>query len=95
MDVEKTKQTIDDKAKKTSDLGNLINFIAQALVDNPEEVDVREIEGDSTTVIELRVSKPDLGKVIGKKGQTAHAMRTILAAMSSKNKTRTVLDILE
>ena len=55
----------------------LIKFIAQALVDNPEEVQVKEVEGEQTSVIELKVAKEDLGKVIGKQGRTARAMRTI------------------
>ncbi len=73
----------------------LIKFIAQALVDNPEEVQVKEIEGEQTSVIELRVAKEDLGKVIGKQGRTARAMRTILSAASTKIRKRAVLEILE
>ena len=74
---------------------DLIHFIAQSLVDNPEEVSVSEIEGNQTTVLELKVAKEDLGKVIGKQGRTAKAMRTILSAVSSKVKKRTVLEIIE
>ncbi|MGP8050089.1 MAG: KH domain-containing protein [Desulfobaccales bacterium] len=73
----------------------LIRFIAQALVDNPEEVQVKEIEGEQTSVIELKVAKEDLGKVIGKQGRTARAMRTILSAASTKIRKRAVLEILE
>lgn len=73
----------------------LIEYIAKALVDNPEEVVVTEIEGEVTSVIELRVAKPDLGKVIGKEGRTARAMRTILTASSTKIKKRAVLEIIE
>jgi predicted RNA-binding protein YlqC (UPF0109 family) len=73
----------------------LIEFIARALVDNPEAVDVSEIEGEQTSVIELKVAKDDLGKVIGKQGRTARAMRTILSAASSKVRKRAVLEILE
>ena len=73
----------------------LISFIAQALVDRPEEVTVSEVEGNQTTVLELKVAKEDLGKVIGKQGRTAQAMRTILSAVSSKVKKRTVLVIIE
>jgi predicted RNA-binding protein YlqC (UPF0109 family) len=73
----------------------LIEYIAKALVDNPEEVSVTELEGEQTSVIELRVAKEDLGKVIGKQGRTARAMRTILGAASTKIKKRSVLEILE
>ena len=73
----------------------LITEIARALVDQPDEVTVSEIEGNQTTVLELRVAKGDLGKVIGKKGRTASAMRTILSATSAKLKKRTVLEIIE
>jgi predicted RNA-binding protein YlqC (UPF0109 family) len=73
----------------------LIEFIAKALVDNPEAVDVSEIVGEQTSVIELKVAKEDLGKVIGKQGRTARAMRTILSAASTKIKKRAVLEILE
>ncbi len=73
----------------------LVNYIAQALVDNPDEVAVSEIEGNQTSVLELKVAKEDLGKVIGKQGRTARAMRTILSAASAKVKKRTVLEIIE
>ena len=73
----------------------LIEYIAKSLVDNPEEVQVSEVEGEQTTVLELKVAKEDLGKVIGKQGRTARAMRTILSAASIKCKKRTVLEILE
>ncbi|NVL91536.1 MAG: KH domain-containing protein [Desulfobacterales bacterium] len=73
----------------------LIEYIAKVLVDNPEEVSVTELEGKQTSVIELRVAKEDLGKVIGKQGRTARAMRTILGAASTKIKKRSVLEILE
>lgn len=73
----------------------LIKLIAQSLVDHPEQVTVEEIEGDHTSVIELKVAKEDMGKVIGKKGNTAHAMRLILSAASAKIKKRTVLEIVE
>lgn len=74
---------------------NLIYYIAQALVDNPEQVTVSEVEGNQTSVLELKVAKEDLGKVIGKQGRTARAMRTILSAASAKIKKRTVLEIIE
>ena len=73
----------------------LIEYIAKALVDNPEEVSVSELEGQQTSVIELKVAKEDLGKVIGKQGRTASAIRTILGAASMKLKKRSVLEILE
>jgi uncharacterized protein len=73
----------------------LIKYIAQALVDNPEQVEVTEVEGNQTSVLELKVAKEDLGKVIGKQGRTARAMRTILSAASAKVKKRTVLEIVE
>ena len=74
---------------------DLINFIAQALVDNPEQVSVSEVKGNQTSVLELKVAKEDLGKVFGKHGRTARAMRTILNAASAKEKKRTVLEIIE
>ena len=73
----------------------LIKYIAQALVDNPEQVEVNEIEGEQTSVIELKVAKEDLGKVIGKQGRTARAMRTILSAASTTIRKRSVLEIIE
>ncbi len=73
----------------------LITYIAQALVDNPDDVVVTEVEGAQTSVIELRVAKEDLGKVIGKQGRTARAMRTILSAASTKLRKRSVLEIIE
>jgi predicted RNA-binding protein YlqC (UPF0109 family) len=77
------------------DMKDLIAYIAKALVDRPEEVAVTEIEGEQTSVIELKVAKEDLGKVIGKQGRTARAMRTILSAASTKIKKRSVLEIIE
>ena len=76
-------------------LKELIEYIAKALVDSPEQVRVSEIEGEKTSVIELSVAKDDLGKVIGKQGRTARAMRTILGAASTKVKKRAVLEIIE
>jgi len=74
---------------------DLIEYVAKSLVDDPDAVTVREVEGEQTSVIELRVAKEDLGKVIGKQGRTAKAMRTILGAASTKARKRTVLEILE
>lgn len=73
----------------------LISLIAKALVDYPEQVKVTEIVGEQTSVIELRVAKEDLGKVIGKQGRTAKAMRTILGAASAKIRKRHVLELIE
>lgn len=78
-----------------SELKNLIEFISKSLVDMPEAVVVKEIEGEQTTVIELKVDKSDLGKVIGKQGRTARSLRTILNAASTKLRKRSVLEILE
>jgi len=73
----------------------LIKRIAQALVDNPDQVTVEGVEGRQTLVLELKVAKEDMGKVIGKKGRTAQAMRDILNAASGKLKKRTILEIIE
>lgn len=73
----------------------LVEAMAKALVDRPEEVVVKEVEGERTTVFELRVATTDLGKVIGKQGKTARAMRTILGAAGTKIGKRCVLEILE
>lgn len=73
----------------------LVEIIAKALVDKPEEVEVTEVEGEQTTVVELKVAKDDLGKVIGKQGRTARALRTILGAASTKIRKRSVLEIIE
>lgn len=72
----------------------LVNIV-RALVDYPDEVDIREVEGSRTTVYELRVGQGDLGKVIGKGGQTAKAIRTLLAAAAARQGKRAVLEILE
>ena len=76
-------------------LKDLIEFIAKALVDNPDAVVVSEVVGEQTSVIELKVDKEDLGKVIGKQGRTARAMRILLSAASTKLRKRSVLEILE
>lgn len=77
------------------DMKALIELMAKSLVDKPEEVGVAEVEGERTTVYELRVATSDLGKVIGKQGKTARAMRTILSAAGTKLGKRCVLEILE
>ena len=73
----------------------LLELIAKALVDQPEVIAVTEIEGEQTTVLELKVARDDLGKVIGKQGRTARSIRTILAAAGMKLRKRIVLEILE
>ncbi|MFT6070846.1 MAG: putative RNA-binding protein YlqC (UPF0109 family) [Bacteriovoracaceae bacterium] len=78
-----------------SELKDLINYVSKSLVDMPDNVEVNEIVGEQTTVIELKVDKTDLGKVIGKQGRTARALRTILNAASTKLKKRSVLEIIE
>jgi predicted RNA-binding protein YlqC (UPF0109 family) len=78
-----------------SAMKDLLIEIAKALVDNPEDVTVNEIEGEQTTVLELRVRNEDLGKVIGRQGRTARAIRTLLAAAGMKIQKRFVLEILE
>lgn len=74
---------------------DLIQYMAQALVDYPDQVNVQEIKAQHTQVLELRVAKADLGKVIGKKGKTAQAMRTILSCASAKTQKRVLLEIVE
>jgi predicted RNA-binding protein YlqC (UPF0109 family) len=77
------------------EMKELIRYIAKALVDNPEAVEVSEVEREQTSVIELKVAKEDLGKVIGRPGRTARAMRTVLSAASTKIRKRAVLEIIE
>ena len=74
---------------------DLIERIARALVDKPEEVMVTAIKGNQATVLELKVAKEDLGKIIGKQGRTARSLRTIIGAASAKEKKRVVLEIVE
>lgn len=73
----------------------IIEVIAQALVDQPDQVSVKEIGGAHTSILELKVAKADIGKVIGKQGRTVSALRTILSAASAKTKKRTVLEVVE
>ena len=73
----------------------LVEYITKTLVDFPDQVNVSEIEGERTVILELRVAKEDLGKVIGRQGRTARAMRTILNAAATKLKKRAVLEIIE
>jgi hypothetical protein len=76
-------------------LKELIEYIVKALVDNPEKVEVKEIAGEKSIIYELKVGEGDLGKVIGKEGRTAKAVRTIITAAAMKQGKRTVLEILE
>ena len=79
----------------TDSIKDLIEIIAKALVDKPEAVEVTEVEGEQTTVVELKVAKEDLGKIIGKEGRMARSLRTILGAVSTKLRRRSVLEIIE
>jgi uncharacterized protein len=76
-------------------LKELVIYIAKSLVDSPDKVEVREVAGEQTSVLELKVSPEDLGKIIGKQGKTAKAIRTILSAAAAKMRKRAVLEILE
>lgn len=76
-------------------MGELVKAIAQALVDNPEQVAVNEIEGSQSIIIELRVSPDDMGKVIGKQGRIAKAIRTVVKAAATKENKRVVVEILQ
>ena len=78
-----------------SELCRMVEIVAKALVDLPDQVSVAEVLGENTTVIELRVAKSDIGKIIGKEGKTAKAIRTILLGAATKLKRRTVLEIVE
>jgi len=77
------------------ELSEIISFITKALVDDPDAVEVQTVEGDKTLIVELTVAPTDLGKVIGKDGRTARAMRTLLSATSARQSKRAVLEILE
>lgn len=83
------------EVKAVESVKNLVSFIAKRLVDNPTSVSVDEISSGQTMVLELHVAKPDIGKVIGRQGRTAHALRTIINAASAKEKRRAVLEIVE
>ncbi len=77
------------------EMKELVVYIARALVDKPDEVSVNEVQAEQTSVLELRVAKDDMGKVIGKQGRTAKAIRTVVNAAATKMKKRAVLEILE
>jgi len=74
---------------------DLVEFLAQQLVNNPTAVEVKETQGDTASVLELRVAKEDLGRVIGKQGRTAKSIRTILNAVASRTNRKVVLEIIE
>ena len=74
---------------------NIIEYLVKHLVDKPDEVRIKEVAGDRTSIFELHVGKGDIGKVIGKNGQTAHSLRTILSAISAKNKQHSFLEIMD
>lgn len=77
------------------DLKELVESMVKALVDTPDSVDIQEVAGEQTTVFELRVAAEDLGKVIGRQGRTAKAMRTILTAAATKQQKRAILEIID
>lgn len=77
------------------DLKGLVEFVSRALVDEPDRVDVQVVQGERTTVYELRVAESDLGKLIGRNGRTVRAVRTLLSAAAAKTDERPVLEVLE
>ena len=81
--------------EQASSLRALVEYLARGLVDHPEEVVVEEVDEPDALVFELKVAEQDLGKVIGKQGRTAKALRTVLSAASSKMRRRVILEILE
>ena len=81
--------------QENRELVRMIEIVARSLVDLPEAVTVSEVQGENTTVIQLKVDKSDIGKIIGKEGKTAKAIRTILLGAATKLKRRTILEILE
>ena len=83
------------QAETTGSVKDLVTFIAQNLVDNPSSVSVGEVSSGQTMVLELHVARTDIGKVIGRQGRTAQALRTIINAASAKDRKRTVLEIIE
>jgi predicted RNA-binding protein YlqC (UPF0109 family) len=85
----------ENSRRSEREMKELIEYLTKALVDQPDDVEVREVVGEKTTVYELRVGEGDLGKVIGKHGRTIRAIRTILSAAATKQNKRAVLEILE
>lgn len=90
-----TPEKLNETEGNDMEMTEFVENIAKALVDNPEEVDVREVTGERTIVYELRVNESDLGKVIGRGGQTARSIRTLLSAVAAKQGKRAVLEIIE
>jgi len=84
-----------EQERTVSEMKDFIEFIAKSLVDYPDEVEVRKIDGEKTVVFELRVNKSDIGKIIGKSGRTIRAIRTLLTTTAAKHGQRAVLEILE
>ncbi len=84
-----------EQDRSISELKEFVEFIAKSLVDYPEQVEVRRIDGEKTTVFELKVNKTDIGKIIGKNGRTIRAIRTLLTTTAAKHGQRAVLEILE
>lgn len=76
-------------------MGELVEYIAKALVDNPDEVEVNELEGSQSIIIELKVAQEDMGKVIGKQGRIAKAIRTVVKAAAIKENKRVVVEIIQ
>ncbi|NMA49259.1 MAG: KH domain-containing protein [Tissierellia bacterium] len=76
-------------------MGELVEFIAKALVDNPDEVSVNEVEGSQSIIIELKVASEDMGKIIGKQGRIAKAIRTVVKAAAIKDNKRVVVEIIQ
>ncbi len=95
LDAERIKYWLGVGAQPSDTVRELVEFIARALVDHPEEVQVRSVEGSQATILELRVNPEDLGKVIGRQGRTAKAVRTLLGAAGMKVHKRFTLEILE
>jgi predicted RNA-binding protein YlqC (UPF0109 family) len=85
---------VEQQTAKLSEIGSLVLCVATTLVDVPEQVSVTEVQGENTLVLELRVANSDVGKIIGKQGRMANAIRTILSGVSMKFKRRTVLEII-
>ena len=95
-DKSKEDQGVEDQRREGYDrMRDIIKKIVKAIVDNPDDVNINEIDGGRTTIIELKVAKDDIGKVIGKKGRTISALRTLLASAGGKEKIRYVLELLE
>jgi predicted RNA-binding protein YlqC (UPF0109 family) len=76
-------------------MGELVEYIAKSLVDNPEEVSVNEIEGSQSLIIELKVAPDDMGKIIGKQGRIAKALRTLVKAAATKDNKRVIIEIIQ